>query len=156
VKTCRDKRTLSGNARGLHPSLPRKAILLLAALLPLAGCRHAPADAGSAETGRYSLENTEKFRLLDQPARLAIACTGLQERVNDAGRLELIANLQNRGADPVEMQVRCVFQDATGMATGDETPWLPLALDSYATEAVHYFATNPASRKFTIFVRVKR
>jgi uncharacterized protein YcfL len=130
-----------------------KAVLLLAPLLLLAGCRTAPRENHFAESGRYSLENTEKFRLLDRPAQAAVACTGLQERFNDAGRLELIANLQNRLAEPIEMQVRCVFQDAAGAAVGDETPWLPLTLDGHATEAVHYFATTSLSRRFTILVR---
>lgn len=155
-KTRRDKRTLSRNAAGLPTPRPVKAILLPAALLLLAGCRGTPVEDRPWESGRYSLENTEKFRLADAPARTAIACTGLQERIDAGGLLEIVANLQNRSAGPVEMQVRCVFQDATGAATGDETPWLPLALDSYATEAVHYFATSPQSRKFTIIVRSKR
>jgi hypothetical protein len=46
-----------------------------------------------------------------------------------------------------------VFQDAAGLATGDETPWLALNLDPGATEAVHYFATDDRARKFTILVR---
>jgi hypothetical protein len=147
---------LSRNAAGLHTFLPGKAVLILAPLLLLTGCRTAPADHPAAESGRYSLENTEKFRLLDRPAQAAIACTGLQERFNEAGRLELIANLQNRLPEPVEMQVRCVFQDTAGAAVGDETPWLPLTLDGHATEAVHYFATSNLSRKFTILVRSTR
>lgn len=103
--------------------------------------------------GQVFLENTEKFQLLDRPAQRAVACTGLQERFDAAGRLELVANFRNRGPEEIRLQVRCVFQDAAGAATGDEIPWLALNLDPGATEAVHYFATNNLARKFTILVR---
>jgi len=122
-------------------------------VLLLAGCQGGPAAFFPEETAKYSLENTEKFHLLDRPARLAVACTGLQERFDAAGRLEIVANLRNRGPEEIAMQVRCVFQDAAGVATGDETPWRALNLDPGATEAVHYFATNNLARKFTILVR---
>jgi hypothetical protein len=122
-------------------------------VLLLAGCQSEPAAFFPEETAKYSLENTEKFQLLDRPAQLSVACTGLQERFNAAGRLELVANLRNRGPEEIRMQMRCVFQDAAGLATGDETPWLALNLDPGATEAVHYFATNDRARKFTILVR---
>ncbi len=122
-------------------------------LLFLAGCQSEPATFRPEESAKYSLENTEKFLLQDRPAQLAITCTGLQERFDAAGCLEVVANLKNRGPEAIEMQVRCVFQDAARLGTGDETPWLALNLDAGATEAVHYFATNARARKFTIMVR---
>ena len=134
-----------------HTPSPRFASALVALLL--AGCQGGPAAFFAEETAKYSLENTEKFQLLDRPAQLAVACTGLQERLDANGRLELVANLRNRGPQEIRMQVRCVFQDAAGLATGDETPWLALHLDPGATEAVHYFATDSRARKFTILVR---
>jgi len=133
-----------------------KSPVPLLLVLPLAGCQGEPAAFLPEETAKYSLENTEKFQLLDRPAQLAVACTGLQERFDAAGRLELVANLRNHGPEEIRMQVRCVFQDKAGAATGDETPWLPLHLDAGATEAVHYFATNSLARKFTIQVRSGR
>lgn len=122
-------------------------------VLLLAGCQTEPAAFFPEESAKYSLENTEKFQLLDRPARLAVTCTGLQERLGAGGRLELVANLRNRGPEEIRMQVRCVFQDAAGVATGDKTPWLALNLDPGATEAVHYFAKDARARKFTIMVR---
>jgi len=133
-----------------------KSPVPLLLVLLLAGCQSGPAAFFPEETAKYSLENTEKFQLLDRPAQLAVTCTGLQERRDAAGRLELVANLKNRGPEEIAMQVRCVFQDAAGLPTGDETPWLALNLDPGATEAVHYFATNNRARQFTIMVRSGR
>ena len=133
-----------------------KSPVPLLLVLLLAGCQSGPAAFFPEETAKYSLENTEKFQLLDRPAQLAVTCTGLQERFDASGRLELVANLKNRGPEEIRMQVRCVFQDAGGVPTGDETPWLPLNLDPGATEAVHYFATDNRARKFTIMVRSGR
>jgi len=131
-----------------------KSLLPLLFLLGLlAGCQQPPAAFLPEESAKYSLENTDKFELLDRTARAAIACTGLQERFNEGGRLEVVANLMNRGRDAIEMQVRCVFKDADGQPVGDDTPWLALSLDPGATEAVHYFAVSPQSRKFTIIIR---
>jgi hypothetical protein len=135
------------------PHTPKHLLPLLFLLALLAGCHSEPTSFLPEESAKYSLENTEKFQLLDRTAQVAVACTGLQEHFNDAGRLEVVANLRNRGRAPIAMQVRCVFQDAAGLPTGDETPWLPLNLDAGDTEAVHYFAVNSLERKFTIMVR---
>jgi hypothetical protein len=126
-------------------------LLFLVALL--AGCSTRPAAFQAEESAKYSLESTDKFALLDRAARAAIACTGLQERFNEAGRLEIVANLRNRSREAIDMQVRCVFKDAAGDPVGDDTPWLALNLDAGATEAVHYFAQTPQARKFTIMIR---
>ena len=47
-------------------------VLPLLALL-LAGCQSEPAAYFPEESAKYSLENTEKFQLLDRPAQLAVA-----------------------------------------------------------------------------------
>lgn len=82
-----------------------------------------------------------------------VACTGLQEKINVEGRLEVVANVQNRENRPLTLEVCCVFKDAQGFSTGDETPWESLALEEYSTEAVHYTAANGLAKKFTIVVR---
>jgi hypothetical protein len=130
-----------------------RSAVLSCLLLLLAACHGGPARYLPEESAKYSLENTEKFRLLDRAAQRAIACTGLQEHVDNADRLEVVANLRNRNTTAVALQVRCVFADAAGTAIGDETPWLPLNLAAGDTEAVHYFATSQRSRRFTIEVR---
>ncbi len=125
--------------------------LILLALL--AGCASEPAAFLPEESAKYSLENTEKFQLLDRAAQQAVTCTGLQERLGETGRLEVVANLRNRGREVVVLQVRCVFLDAAGAPTGDETPWQALSLAAGNTEAVRYSASNNLARKFTVMVR---
>jgi hypothetical protein len=135
----------------MNPPYP---LLLLVGLL--AGCATEPTAFLRDESVKYSLENTEKFQLLDRPAQLAVACTGLQEHPAAAGHLEVVANLKNRSDRTIGMQARCVFQDAAGLPTGEETPWQALNLAPGDTEAVHYTAGNNLARKFTIQVRSAR
>jgi len=125
--------------------------LILLALL--AGCASEPAAFLPEESTKYSLENTEKFQLLDRAAQQAVTCTGLQERLGETGRLEVVANLRNRGREVVALQVRCVFLDAAGGPTGDETPWQKLKLAAGDTQALRYAAGNTLARKFTLMVR---
>ncbi|SDS02629.1 hypothetical protein [Opitutus sp. GAS368] len=122
----------------------------------LAGCASEPAAFLPEESAKYSLENTEKFQLLDRPVQEAVSCTGLQERFGESGRLEVVANLRNHGREAITMQVRCVFKDAADVPTGDETPWQALNLAAGDTEAVRYSAGNNLARKFTILVRAAR
>lgn len=121
--------------------------------LGLGGCQTEPSSFLPQETTKYSIENTGKFALLDQPAQAAITCSGLQERINPEGRLEVVANVRNRSPSRIAVEVRCIFKDKNGFSTGDETPWQTLTLDDGATEAVRFAAANNLAHKFTVAVR---
>ena len=131
-------------------------LLLIALATGLAGCQTEPGPFPPQETTKYSIENTEKFILMDRPAQNSITCTGLQERLNTNGRLEVVANIRNRENRRLQVQVRCVFKDEAGVATGDETPWQTLILGEGATEAVHFVSINNLARKYTVAVRQAR
>jgi len=122
-------------------------------LFLLTGCVSERAAFLPEESAKYSLENTEKFQLLDHAVQQAVSCTGLQEHLDEAGRLEVVANLRNHGREAIALQGRCVFKDAADVPTGDETPWQVLKLAAGDTEAVRYLAVNNLARKFTIMVR---
>ena len=122
-------------------------------LLLLAGCASEPAAFLPEESAKYSLENTEKFQLLDHAAQRAVSCTGLQEHLDETGRLAVVANLRNHGREPIALQVRCIFKDTLDVTTSDEIPWQALKLGAGDTEAVRYVAANSLARKFTIMVR---
>ena len=94
--------------------------------------------------------------LLDQAAQNSVTCTGLQEVPLSDGRLEVVANVKNRENRRIQVQVNCVFKDAQGFPTGDETPWQNLILSEYATEAVRFTAMGPAAKKYTVRVRQAR
>lgn len=127
------------------------AVSLLSVLL-LASCQ-SNSSYVSQGTTKYSIEGTEKFALLDKVAQSAITCTGLQEGLSSTGRLEVVANVKNRLSTAVQVRVRCVFKDAQGFATGDETAWQNLDLADEETEAVRFTAVNNLAHKYTIMVR---
>ena len=121
-----------------------------------AGC---VTDAGpfpAIDTTKYTLENTDRFQLLDQTAQKAVTCTGLQESWLSDGRLEVVANVKNRENRRVQVQVNCVFRNEEGFSTGDETPWQTLILSENATEAVRFTAMNVSAKKYTVRIRQPR
>lgn len=122
----------------------------------LGGCATEPGPFALQDTTKYTVENTEKFVLLDKPAQISVTCTGLQERLLADGRLEVVANVKNRESRRLQVQVNCVFKDEQGFSTGDETPFQTLILAENSTEAVRFTAINPQARKYTIRVRQAR
>ena len=135
-----------------------KTSLLLAAtagLVLLVGCA-TPGPFTPQDTTRYTIENTEKFVLLDKPTQVSVTCTGLQERTLADGRLEVVANVKNREARRIEVQINAVFKDDQGFSTGDETSFQTLILAENSTEAVRFTAINTLAKKYTIRVRQAR
>lgn len=132
------------------------AFLAAAALALLGGCASEPGPFTPKDTTKYTVENTEKFVLLDKPTQTSVTCTGLQERLLADGRLEVVANVKNRENRRIQVQANCVFKDEQGFSTGDETPFQTLILAENSTEAVRFTAMNAQARKYTIRVRQAR
>jgi hypothetical protein len=137
-----------------------KSIFLLTAtsgFALFAGCvATQPGPFPALDTTKYTLENTDRFVLLDQPAQVSVTCTGLQERALADGRLEVVANVKNREGRRIQVQIDCLFKDDQGFSTGDETPFQTLILAENSTEAVHFTAMNTLAKKYTIRVRQAR
>ncbi len=131
-------------------------VLAAAAFVFSAGCATAPVPAPTPETTRYGAENTENFMLLDRVSLAKIACTGLQPRTLADGRLEVVANVKNRDAATIQIQINCVFKDANGFSTGDDTPFQTVTLAENETRAVRFTAANPLAKNYTIRVRPAR
>jgi hypothetical protein len=128
-----------------------------AALAFLAGCATVePGPFPPLDTTKFTLENTDKFVLLDKPAQYSVTCTGLQERQLADGRLEVVANVKNREGRRIQVQISCVFKDDQGFSTSDETPFQTLILSENSTEAVRFTAMNTLAKKYTIRVRQAR
>lgn len=132
------------------------ALAALTSLLLLGGCATEPGPFTPQDTTKYTVENTEKFVLLDKPTQYSITCTGLQERVLPDGRMEVVANVKNRETRRIQVQINCVFKDAQGFTTGDETPFQTLILAENSTEAVRFTAMNTLAQRYTIRVRQAR
>ena len=76
---------------------PRSVLPVFALVLAVcAGCVSETGPFAPQDTTKFTLENTDRFVLLDQPAQYSVTCTGLQERVLADGRLEVVANVKNR------------------------------------------------------------
>jgi hypothetical protein len=124
---------------------------LAAGVLIFAGCgggAYAPKN-----TTKYDLENKTSFVLMDAMVQRSVTCSGIQERRLADGRLEIVANIRNRETRRIEVQVSCVFKDAQGFPTGDETPWAPLILTENAQEGVRITSMNDKAYKYTVRVR---
>ena len=93
---------------------------------------------------------------MDKHVQRSVTSTGIQKRVNDDGRLEVVANIKNRENRRIQVQVSCVFKDEQNFSTGDETPWQTLILGESTTEAVNFKSMNNQARNFTIRVRQAR
>lgn len=148
------------------------ALVLTTAALVIAGCRpvgeavssstrtivtgHEGGAYAPKNTTRYALENEAKFVTLDYRVQRSVTCSGLQERVLEDGRLEVAANIRNRLERRIQVQVQCVFKDAQGFSTGDETPWQDLILTETAQESVRFQSLNEKAKGYTIRVREAR
>jgi uncharacterized protein YcfL len=135
---------------------PVSLLLSLVALGLTAGCVSEPGPFAPLDTTKFTLENTEKFVLLDKPAQNSVTCTGLQQRMTADGRLEVVANVKNRESRRIQVQINCVFKDEQGFSTGDETPWQTLILSENSTEAVRFTAMNAQAKNYTVRVRQAR
>jgi uncharacterized protein YcfL len=131
------------------------SFLAAAAVLTFAGCA-TPGPYTPQDTTKYTVENTEKFVLMDQPTQHSVTCTGLQERTLTDGRIQVVANVKNRENRRIQVQVQCVFKDELSASTGDETPWQTLILTENSTEAVSFTSMNSQAKKYTIRVRQAR
>jgi len=131
------------------------ALAAIAVLALVSGCS-TPGPYTPQDTTKYTIENTSQFVLLDKPTQVSITCTGLEPRTLPDGRLDVTALVKNRENRRIQVQVQCVFKDANGFSTGDETPWGNLILAEYSTETVHFTAMNPLAKNFTIRVRQAR
>ena len=138
----------------------KTSIILLAASATLAvtACKSTydkgPYLPQQSKTPAY--ESTERVVLMDPGVQRSLTCTGLQEGATADGRLEVTAQIRNRENRRIEVQIGCVFKDANGYATGDETPFQTLILTENATEQVKFTAMNTLAKKYTIRVRQAR
>jgi uncharacterized protein YcfL len=135
---------------------PVALLLSVTALALAAGCATEPGPYAPLDTTKFTLENTDRFVVLDRPVQQSVTCTGLQDRSLDDGRMEVTANVKNREARRIQVQINCVFKDEQGFSTGDETPWQTLILSENSTEAVRFTAMNNLARKYTVRVRQAR
>jgi hypothetical protein len=101
-------------------------------------------------------EGSERFVLLDPGVQYSVNLATYMERTLDDGRLEVIAHLRNRENRRIEVQAQCVFKDALGNTTGDETPFQTVILTENSTEQVRFVSSNDQAKRYTVRVRQAR
>ena len=76
-----------------------------------------------------------------------------QERTLGDGRLEVIANLKNRGSAPVRVHVQCLFQNDQGAPFSVEGSWQSLSIAGDSTEVMRFTAPDAMVKAYEIRVR---
>lgn len=129
-----------------------RPLLSVLAVATLVGCQSGGAYAPKNAT-KYNLEDKEPFVLLDRMVQRSVTSSGIQQQTLPDGRLKVIANVRNREARRIQVQINCVFKDAQGFPTGDETPFQTLILTESAQEGVEFVSMNDKAKRYTIRVR---
>jgi hypothetical protein len=101
-------------------------------------------------------EDVARLVLFDKDTQDSVTCPEIQEGRTLEGRLQVTANVRNMLNRRIQVQMQCVFKDAQGFPTGDETPFQNVFLDENAQEGVQFVAMNEKSARYTIRVRQAR
>ena len=126
----------------------------VALVIAVAGCRTEGAYP-PVNTTTHDLENRARFVLLDKRAQRSVTVSGLEQRINADGRLEVAANVRNRENRRIQVEINCVFKNAQGFSV-DETPFKTLILTENAQETVRFVSMNEKAATYTIRVRQAR
>jgi uncharacterized protein YcfL len=137
--------------------LKRLSLLVAAGLaVAVAGCSTGGGARLPVNSGKYNQELNAKFVLMDDSVQRSVTCSALQERALPDGRLEVTAVMRNRETRRIQVQVQCVFKDAQGISTGDETPWKDVILTENAMENATFASINAQAKTYTVRVRQSR
>lgn len=134
----------------------RQTILALAplcALCALTGCMATSASEAPQDSAKFTVGNTERFIAQDPASDAAVSCTGLQERTLPDGRLEVVANIKNRGPQDVTANISCTFMNDQGAPLGGGEAWSPLRVAGDSTEVVKFTAPGASAKRYEIRVR---
>ena len=128
-------------------------VLSVIALIGATGCSTQPTVTETPATTKYTLENTDRFILLD---RVPVSCTGLMDHPLADGKMEVVANLKNRDNRRIEVQASCVFRTEGGTTPPEETPWQTVTVPENSTITVRFAAAQPSAKKYSVRVRAAR
>jgi hypothetical protein len=144
------------------PMRPQSCFILITLALPLllgSGCSSAPKESGPAVVQADSPPSAEaisKAVYLDPAVQESVRVTSIREQRAADGRLLLVANIRNLLNRRIEVQADCVFKDAHGFPTDDESSFQTLILTENAEEGVRFASLNAEARTYTIRIRQAR
>lgn len=149
-------RRVSANlCRGACAQRGAAIVALTTLLAAFAGCSVQPQSAHPSDSTKYTLQDTDRFALLEHTGEHAISCTGLMEVPLADGRMEIVANIKNRENQKLAVQASCVFRDATGLPV-EETAWQSVVLPENATVSVRFAANKATVKNYTVRIRDAR
>jgi hypothetical protein len=111
------------------------------------------ASEAPQDSAKFTVGNTERFIAQDPASDAAVSCTGLQERTLPDGRLEVVANIKNRGPQDVTANISCTFMNDQGAPLGGGEAWSPLRVAGDSTEVVKFTAPGASAKRYEIRVR---
>ena len=111
---------------------------------------------GAPTASQSTIANNSNFVALGSFGSRIVKCTKLQKNELPDGRLRVRADILNLVNKRVDLQVDCIFKDAQGFSTGDETPFQTLILDETAQETITFTSLNTMARDYTVRVRIAR
>ncbi|MDD5120151.1 MAG: hypothetical protein PHR84_02435 [Candidatus Omnitrophica bacterium] len=131
----------------------RRIVLLILAVIFIAGCSMSPAKGKKPFWARDYIEENDTFVHLDGGLEGSLRLVEESTDRTEDSRLIVKAKLMNRYTQTLRVQIQTVFKDKDGFATGDETNW---ELVPIPAKAYHYYeakAMNTKSEKYTIRCR---
>lgn len=137
-------------------NLPRHGLCCVVVLSLFTGCASHQGTYAPADDSKSRQELTAKFALMDPGAQRSVTSAGLQETRLEDGRLKVSCILQNRENRRIQVQAQCVFKDAAGFSTGDETPWENVILTENGMETLTFTSLNIKAATYTVRVRQAR
>lgn len=137
-------------------NLPHHGLCCVVILALLTGCASHQGTYAPADNSKSRQELTAKFALMDPGAQQSVTSAGLQETRLEDGRLKVSCILQNRENRRIQVQAQCVFKDAAGFSTGDETPWENVILTENGMETLTFTSLNNKAATYTVRVRQAR
>ncbi|MFH1740956.1 MAG: DUF1425 domain-containing protein [bacterium] len=103
-----------------------------------------------------SVEDIHPVVLLDKSLKKKIAVDHTQGRKLPDNRLEVVANLRNRGKRDVQVQVQTIFKNESGYSTQEDSAWSMVFLSAHETETYQIVSRGRDAARYTVRIREAR
>jgi hypothetical protein len=132
-----------------------RALIRAAALVVLfsLGCQHGPYAPREYRAGTTSYEHTEKIIFADRTLASKVRVVSTRKSVEEDGRLRAYAELENRTAKNLAVQVQTQFRNEAGALTQDVTNWRTMVMAPNSVTLYESTSMSDTARDFIIRVK---